>query len=481
MAKERNKIIKGFAWIFAERITQHAISFILQIFLARLLLPEQYGVIAMINVFIAIAGVFVVTGFSSSLIQKKDADDLDFSTIFYCSLFVSVLLYVAIYFCAPFISMFYHMPALTEITRAYSLVLILSSYHSVQRAFVSRKLKFRSFFYSTTIGTILSGVVGIIMAYSGFGVWALVAQNLLNILLNIVVLQFIIEWYPKLIFSFVRAKELMSFGLNILGASLIGTFFMEIRQLLIGKYYTATDLSFYNRGKSMPDLITSNVGSVINTVLFPSMSNHSDDPVALKNMTRRAIKTSSYLMFYFLSLLTIAAKPIIILLLTEKWAPAIPYMQVICLANMIAVLSTVNMQALKASGRGDVLFKLEFLKKPVFLIFVIIAVNVSVMAVAIKMPLYSIYAAYMNMKPNKEVLGYSIKEQLMDFMPAVLLALAMAVTTVPFLFLDINEYLRLFVQLTIGTATYWIFSVIFKVDSLYYLRSIINEKLGTKK
>ena len=260
MVKERSKIINGFAWTFLERISNTGITFLLQIFLARLLLPEQYGLIAMINVFMAIAGVFVVTGFSSSLIQKKDADDLDFSTIFYCSFTVSVFLYVIIYLCSPLISKFYNMPALTDITRVYSISLILSSYNSVQRAVVSRTLMFRNFFYSTTIGSILSGITGIIMAYCGFGVWALVTQHLLNTILNIVVLQFIIEWHPKLIFSIKRAKKLLTFGVNILGASLMGTFFAEIRQLLIGKYYTAADLSFYNRGKSMPDLITSNVG-----------------------------------------------------------------------------------------------------------------------------------------------------------------------------------------------------------------------------
>lgn len=481
MVKERSKIINGFAWTFLERISNTGITFLLQIFLARLLLPEQYGLIAMINVFMAIAGVFVVTGFSSSLIQKKDADDLDFSTIFYCSFTVSVFLYVIIYLCAPLISKFYNMPALTDITRVYSISLILSSYNSVQRAVVSRTLMFRNFFYSTTIGSILSGITGIIMAYCGFGVWALVTQRLLNTILNIVVLQFIIEWYPKLIFSIKRAKKLLTFGVNILGASLMGTIFAEIRQLLIGKYYTAADLSFYNRGKSMPDLITSNVGSVINTVLFPSLSNHSNDPDALKNMTRRAIKISSYLMFYFLSMLTLTAKPVILLLLTEKWSPAIPYMQVICLANMIAVLSTINMQALKASGRGEILFKLEFIKKPIFLVFVFIAVKISVMAVAITMPLYSIYAAYMNMRPNERVLGYTIKEQLTDFMPASFLSLAMAISILPFLFLGINEYLCVLLQLVIGTAIYWGLSVWFKIDSYYYLKNIIIEKINTRK
>lgn len=478
MASQKDKILKGFAWTFAERISSQGISFVLQIFLARLLMPEQYGMIAMINVFMVFASVFVTIGFSSSLIQKKDSDDLDFSTIFYCSFSVSLVVYIILYFSAPLISIFYHMPGLTDITRVYALTLILSSYNSIQRAYVSRNMIFKKFFISSTIGIVSSGIIGIVMAYMGLGVWALVGQSLGSVIFNILTLHFVVPWRPKLIFSFQRAKSLMSYGANILGAQLMGTFFDELRQLLIGRYYTAADLSFYNRGKTFPFLISKNINSVITSVLFPAMSNNSDNPEAIKSMTRKAIKTSSYLMFFALSLMAVASKPLVILLLTEKWAPAIPYMQVICISQMIAIMSTANMQALKASGRSDVLFKLEFIKKPVFLIFVIIAVNISVMAVAITMPLYSLYAAYTNMKPNKDVLGYSMKEQLKDLRPAFLLTLAMVSVTVPFLLIEMNEYLRLSIQLILGTITYFGLSHLFKVNTYFYCKNLILEKIN---
>ncbi len=482
MSNQRDKVLKGFAWVLSERLATQGITFILQIVLARILMPEQFGIIAMINVFIALANVFVITGFSAALIQKKDANELDFSTIFYCSLVVAVLLYGILYATAPAIERYYNnMPGLCDITRVYALSLILSTYNSTQRAFVTRHMQFQKIFYSTAIGAAVSGTLGIAMAYMGYGVWALVAQYLSNIVVGSIVLQFIASWHPRLMFSLQRAKSLMSFGANILGAALMGAIFEELRQLLIGKYYTATDLSFYNRGRSFPHLVQTNVTGVINTVLFPAMSNHSDDPSAIKHMTRVSMKVASYLMCYTMTMMAVAAQPLIILILTEKWAPAIPFMQVICLAEMINVVSQANMQALKASGRGDVLFKLEFIKKPAFLIFVIIAVKISVMAIAITMPLYSIYAAITNMSPNKKVLGYSMREQLRDLMPSSLLALALAAVTVPFLFIDMGVTPKLICQIVLGTLTYWGLSCMFKVDSYQYVVNIVKDKILKRK
>lgn len=481
MSSEKNQVMSGLAWKFSERISTQGVTFILQVVLARLLLPEQYGVIAMINVFIALANVFVVSGFSTSLIQKKDADDLDFSTIFYCSLIVAGLLYSVLFFAAPYISDFYNMPLLTPVMRVYSLSLILYSYNSVQQAYVSRHMMFRKFFYSTLSGTIISGIAGVVMAYLGYGVWALVAQYLLNIIINSVVLRGIIEWRPRWIFSWNRAKKLMKYGSNILGASLIGQIFDELRQLLIGKYFTPADLAFFNRGRSLPHLVSSNIDSSINQVLFPAMSNHSDNPEEIKRMTRRSIKVSSYVMYFFMTLLAVASKPIIILLLTEKWEPAVPYMQMICISSMVAIMSTANMQAIKASGRSDILLKLEFWKKPVFLLLLIFAVRHSVMAVALTMPLYSIYAAIVNMLPNKKILGYGISEQLRDQMPAILLSIACTICALPILNLSINDFVIMFLQIIVCTLIYIGGSILFKVETYRYIKETIIETINRKR
>lgn len=473
---EKNKVMNGLVWKFAERISTQGVTFILQVVLARLLMPEQYGVIAMINVFIVLANVFVVSGFSTSLIQKKDADDLDFSTILYCSLTVAGLLYTILFLAAPYISSFYNMPLLTPVMRVYSLSLLLYAYNSVQQAYVSRHMMFRKFFYSTLSGTVISGVVGIIMACLGYGIWALVAQYLLNIIMNMLVLRGIIDWRPKYIFSWERAKGLMKYGSNILGAALIGKLFDELRQLLIGKYFTPSDLAFFNRGRSLPHLVSSNIESSIEQVLFPAMSNHSDSPEEIKRMMRRSIRVSSYVMYFFMTLLAVASKPIIILLLTEKWEPAVPYMQMICISSMVAIMSTANMQAIKACGRSDVLLKLELWKKPAFLLLLIIAVKHSVMAVALTMPLYAIYAAIVNMWPNRKLLNYRITEQLRDQMPAVLLSLSCALVALPIrhLFIE-SKFLIMVLQTLICVFIYLIGSIIFKVETFYYILNTIKE------
>lgn len=481
MSKEKNKVMGGLLWVFSERISREAVSFILQIILARLLMPEDYGVIAMISIFMVIANTFVTTGFSTSLVQKKDADDLDYSTMFHCSSAVSILLYVILFISAPYIADFYNMPLLTSVTRVYGVSLLLSPYDSIQRAYVSRNMMFRKFFYTTMAGTILSGIVGVIMAYIGYGVWSIVGQHLANSLINMLVLSRIIDWRPKCIFSLERAKSLMSYGSNVLGASLLGRFFNELRQLLIGKFFSASDLAFFNRGRSFPTLVSNNIESTIEQVLFPAMSNHSDKPHEIKAMMRRSISVSSYIMYYFMTLLAVASKPFIIILLTEKWAPAIPYMQMICISNMIAIMSTANMQAIKAIGRSDIVFKLEFWKKPIFLLILWWAVHQSVWAVAMTMPIYSVYAAIINMWPNRKLLDYGILEQVRDQLPAVLLASMAALLAIPILRLPIeNELLVMFIQIVVCTLSYWLGSVIFHVSTYYYLLATVKDFYKTK-
>lgn len=276
MSNDRDKILGGFVWKFAERISSQGVSFVLSIVLARLLMPEEYGLVAMINIFIVFANVFVTSGFTSALIQKKDADELDFSTIFYCTLVMSIVLYITIYLSSPYIAKFFNMPDLCLLTRVYSLSLILTSYQTIQQAYISRHMLFKKTFVSTFSGTLLSGCIGVIMAYNGFGVWALVVQYITNILINMFVLLVVIPWHPTLSFSLHRAKSLMSYGSKILVSTLVSTVYKEIRQLIIGKMYTPADLGFYNRGNHLPQLVNTNMDTTIRSVLFPAMSNYRD-------------------------------------------------------------------------------------------------------------------------------------------------------------------------------------------------------------
>jgi len=475
VSSEKKQIVGGIAWKMAERLTSQGVTFLVSIILARLLMPEEFGLVAMIQVFIAVANIFVSVGISSSLIQKKDADDLDFSTMFYCSLGLSVILYLVLFFTAPFIAEFYKMPKLELIVRVYSLILILYSYNSIQNAWVSRHMVFKKFFLTTSFGTIGSGIIGVILAYSGFGVWAIVAQTMSNTLINMFVMRCIVTWRPKLIFSFARAKKLMSYGLNILIASLLGTGCNQIRQLVIGRYFSAADLAFFNRGNQFPHLFLSNIDTTINTVLFPAMSNHSDDPDRVKAMTKKSIRISSYVLFFAMGSLAVCAEPLVRALLTDKWIECVPFIQLICVADMISTVSDANRQAIKALGRSDISLKLEMLKKPVFLLMVFVSANISVMAMAVCMPLYSLYAAIVNMFPNKKLMKYGHLEQVKDFIPAATLTLFMALVVYPISLLDLNEYFLLIIQITMCIVVYLGLSYLFKIESLGYIVSTLKE------
>lgn len=479
-SKDRDKIMGGFVWKFAERMSSQGIAFVISIILARLLMPEQYGIIAMIQVFIAIANVFVTGGFTASLIQKKDADELDFTTIFYCTLTMSILMYGLLYVGAPYIAEFYNMPDLCIVTRVFGLTLIVTSYQTVQQAYVSRHMMFKKNFYATSIATLLSGIIGIAMAYMGFGVWALVGQTLASIIFNMFTLMMIVPWKPKLMFSWERARSLMGYGSKLLASDLVNTVYKEFNQLIVGKFYAAADLALYNRGRHLPHLVTVNMDTTIRSVLFPAMSNYSDNPARIKNMLRRGIKTGSYITFFCLTLLTVCSKPIVLILLTEKWADCIPYMQIYCVTQMFMMMSGYNLQALKALGKSEEVLKLEVFKKPIFIIVILVAAYISVMAVVYATLINAIYALILNLSPTRKLLDYSFSQQICDLIPATLLCAVVACFTLPISYLNWNVYIILFSQILVGFMIFILLSRIFKVNSYIYVNDMLKDVLNKK-
>lgn len=476
MAHEKDKIIGGMAWKFAERISSQGVSFILSVVLARMLMPEEYGLIAMINLFIVIANVFVCSGFTAALVQKKDADEIDYSTMFYCTLVTSLLMYGLVYLIAPYIASFYNMPELCILTRVYALSLILSSYQTIQQAYIARNMLFKKTFISTFIATLFSGVLGVIMAYNGYGVWSLVGQYIANVILNSLTLTFVIPWHPRRLFSITRAKSLMGYGSKILASSLLGTIYKEIRQLIIGKMFTPADLGYYNRGNHLPQLVRTNLDHTILSVLFPAMSNHSDKPEEIRNMLRKGIKISSYITFFFFTLMSTISEPLIKVLLTEKWLHCVPYMQIFCLSYMFLIIAGYNVEAIKALGKSKEVLKLEVFKKPLFIVVILVAAQYSVMAVALTSPFNSLYAMVMNMKPTRKYLGYNLREQISDIVPATLLAVLLFVTTWPLTLVHMNSYLIISIQIIVSILVYWLGSAMFKVEAYQVILKMIKEK-----
>lgn len=480
MSNQRDAVFGGMFWKLMERFLAQGVSFVVSIVLARILMPELYGQVALVLIFITFADVLVSSGFSTSLIQKKDADELDFSTIFYCSLGVALLMYAVLYFTAPFIAQFFEMPSLTLVLRVFALRVPLGALNSIQHAYVSRHMLFRKFFFSTLGGTLFSGAVGIVMAVMGYGVWALVAQYLTNTLVDTIVLLFTVKWRPKLMFSGKRARELMSYGWKVLLADFSGTFFAQLRSFLIGKFYTESDLSFYNKGKQFTTLTTDNISAAILNVLFPAFSNNAKDQATVKGMLRKSIRVLCYIVMPLTLGMVAAAEPMVITLLTEKWSESIFFLQVLGLSAAIALVGNTSLQALKALGRSDVLLKLEFIKKPVYVILLIVGININVQAVAWTMLIYDVYALIINAGSLTKVVGYKPLEQLRDVRDGLLLSLGMAIPVWCVNLIPIPYLAKLIIMIVLGMILYVILSASTGCDSYLYLKDFVLDKLKGK-
>ena len=353
MNNNKTTVTSNFIWRFLERCGAQGVTFIVSIVLARLLDPSSYGTVALVTVFTTIMQVFVDSGMGNALIQKKDADDLDFSSVFWFNISMCAILYFVMFFSAPLISAFYKMPDLKPIVRVLSIILIISGIKNVQQAYVSRHMMFKRFFFSTLGGTVVAAIVGIAMAYLGYGVWALVAQMLINVLVDTTILWITVKWRPRRIFSLIRLKGLFSYGWKLLVSSLIDTIYKDLTQLIIGKKYSSTDLAQYNQGQKFPHIIVSNINTSIDSVLLPTMSKVQNSPDIVKSMTRRAIKTSTYIMMPFMVGLAVCAEPLVNLILTEKWLPCVFFLRIFCFSYAFFPIHTANLNAIKAMGRSD--------------------------------------------------------------------------------------------------------------------------------
>lgn len=471
----KRTIISGLFWRYGERTCAQGVQFIVSIVLARLLSPNEYGCVGLITALIAVGNVFVQAGLGNALIQKKEADQLDFSSVFFVSVGLGVVLALIIQFLAPYIADFYRQPVLVNPIRVLSLMLILAGINSVQQAYVSRRMIFRKFFFATIIGTIVSAFVGIAMAYHGFGVWALVGQQLTNQLIDTIILWITVKWRPVFRFSLERISTLFAFGWKLLVSSLIDTIYNNLYTFVIGKTYTTDDVGYYNRGKNIPNLVITNINSSIQSVIFPAISKEQSETARVKLLVRRSIMTSTFLIFPCMAGLAAVARPLTIILLTEKWLPCVPFMQFCCFVYAFWPIHTANLQAISAMGRSDIYLKLEIQKK---------AVGIGILAVTIPMGIYpmmigrcisTIISSFLNARPNKALFGYSFKEQITDVFPAFMLSIFMAVIVVLVNQLGWNEWVTLIVQILVGIVIYAGGAKILKLESFEFLQKTIRQ------
>ncbi|WP_124041644.1 lipopolysaccharide biosynthesis protein [Clostridium perfringens] len=476
----KSQVINSLVWKLLERSGVQGVQFILQIILARLLTPTDYGIIAIIAIFITIANVFVQSGFNTALIQNKHANEKDFSSVFYLSIGVALILYIILFFSAPFIARFYGIMQLTQVIRILSLTLFLGAYNSIQNAIVAKTMQFKKLFFSSLIAVIISGIIGVLMAYWGFGVWALVAQQLINQLIIIIILSFILKWHPKLIFSFERIKILFEYGWKLLVSSLIDTIYMNIRSLIIGKMYNPAVLGFYNRGDQFPQIIVSNVNGSIQSVMLPALSSEQDNVYKVKSMVRRAIVTSSFIVFPMMIGLAVVAEPLVKILLTDKWLPCVPFLQIFCVSYALWPIHTANLQAINALGRSDIYLKLEVVKKILGTIILVISMFYGVYAIAIGTLISGLISTFINAFPNLKLLNYSYIEQARDIMPSVMISIVMGMITYCVKFLGLSSLVTLIIQIIIGFLLYVVLAKLFKLESYMYLKNTIKEMIIRK-
>lgn len=477
MDKSSQSVLSNLIWRFMERCGSQLISFVVSVVLARLLAPELYGSIALVTVITSILQVFVDSGMANALIQKKDTDDLDYSSVFYFNLVFCLVLYLGLFLAAPFIARVYEDNSLVPVIRVLGLTLVVSGVKNVQQAYVSKTMQFRRFFFATLGGTLFSAVVGISMAYMGYGIWALVMQQLLNAAVNTAILWLTVGWKPRLAFSFSRLTGLISYGWKLLVSALLDTVYNKLYQLVVGIVYSSADLAYYNKADQLPVLVVENINSSIDSVLLPVLSAEQDKRLVVREMTRRAIKMSTYVMMPMMAGLAACAEPLVRLLLTEKWLPCVPYMQIFCVCYAFYPLHTANLNAIKAMGRSDMFLYLELVKKAVGILALVITMYMGVFYMALSRIFTGVLSQFINAFPNKKLLDYPYLEQLKDMAPSILLSALMGAGVYLLTFLGLNDFATLALQLVCGVALYVALSLLFGIDSFNYILSVIKNIL----
>lgn len=475
MSKNNKEVVtSNLLWRLLERFGAQGVTFVVSMALGKLLDPEVYGTIALITIFTSILQVFVDSGLGNALIQKKEVDDVDYSTVFYFNVFFCLVLYGVMFLCAPVISVFYNLPELIPVIRVLSLTIVISGVKNIQQAYVSRNMLFKKFFFATLWGTIGAAIIGIYMAYKGYGIWALVVQAVFNATIDTLVLWITVKWRPKRCFSWTRLKTLYSYGWKLLVAKLVDTVYEDVRTLIVGKKYSSVDLALYNRGKQFPEIAVSNLNSSIESVLFPTMSKEQDNIARVKEMTSRAISVTSYCIFPIMAGLIACGTSLINVVLNYKWANCVPFMRIFCLGYAIVPITLSNLNAIKAIGRSDLYLKLEISRKIINTISLLVFMWYGPMAIAVSYLINCIVNVFINSFPNKKLLNYGYIDQAKDLAPALILSSVMGLIVYSVSLFHFSDLITLIIQIPLGILVYILGSKLFKIETLDYLLSTVR-------
>jgi O-antigen/teichoic acid export membrane protein len=456
MGELRDKTVSGVKWSAIGRFSTQGIGFLIGLILARLLSPADYGVVGMAGIFFAIAQTFIDSGFGSALIRKNDCTDADYSTAFYFNAVVGLLCCVILSFASPIIADFFNTPILADIVIVMSINMFIGSLSIVQGARLTAAIDFKSQAKISLITAILSGILGIAMAYNGFGVWSLVWQGVFANLLRTVLLLIITKWYPKWQFSKESFRYLFNFGSKILTASLLHTIYANMTTMIIGKYYSARDLGYYSRGESLAALPSTNITGILGSVTYPILSKIQNDDKRLIQAYRKYISMTSMVIFFGMSLLAALAKPLIVTLLTDKWTNSVIFLQVFCFALMFDHLCQLNLNILYVKGRSDLVLKLEMVKKTISIAMIITSIPFGVLAICISRAIYTQIAIVINTYYTGKLYGLGYFAQVGDFIKYLFFSLVSVLPAYLFSFTEYHSIIVLVVGTLIACVIYWL-------------------------
>lgn len=463
-------------WTALQRYSTMLILFISEIILARLLTPHDYGCIGMLMIFMVLAESFIDGGFGSALIQKKRPTQEDYSTIFFWNLGMAVLLYAILFFSAPAIARFYDIPLLCDVLRVQGIILFIFAFNIVQRNQLQKKLNFKVLSIVTISSSIIASSVTILMAYHGYGVWSLVAQHILIALIPALVFWFYIKWRPQWTFSWKSFKELFSFGFYMFLTSLLNQFGHQIQGLLIGRFYNASTMGFYSKANSTERLASQSISQVMTQVTYPLYAEVQDDKERLSNMIKRITMTLAYITFPLLFILLLLAKPIFLLLYTERWLPCVPYFQVLCIAGLAYCLQSVNYQSIAAIGKSKTMFVWTVIKRTMGIGFVVGGLVLYGMnGLLLGVVLSTWFSYFVNISLVSKYVGYKWWKQLVDILPVMVAAVVSATVSYETAELcHLSVYFDGLVKLLIYIIVYLGWSFVFKLEALIYTKSVVT-------
>ncbi len=456
MASIKEQTLHSAKWTAIEKFGLQGMQFFLGIIMARLLTPEDYGTVGMIGIFFAVSASFIDSGFGNALVRKKDCTQADYCTVFYFNILVAIFFYVVLFLAAPLIADFFHVPLLSVIVRVQSINFLLNSLMQVQYAKLNKELEFKVLAKRSMLATLLSGILGVVLAYCGWGVWALVYQGLFSTVISLIYIWVCCNWRPSLIFSLSSFRELGSYGSKLLAAGLLHTIYTNMTTLVIGRFYSAQELGNYNRGTSFVTLPVDTVKSILLTVTFPILAKIQDDNERLVGVYRKYIKVMSIPIFFGCLLLVSMGKPLFVLLLTEKWLPAVDFLTIYAFAIMFDHISVLNLNLLQVKGHSDLFLKLEIIKKTISFVILFAAIPFGPIGICISKVIYTQVATFINTYYTGKLFGLGYWTQIKDFLSyfvvAVLACLPMFIVNTYF---NINCILGISLSIILGISIYW--------------------------